>query len=165
MKIGLIDRLAERSDASSTKFGSSGVIHRLKWAGQDLLLLKPQTYMNLSGMAVRELVRYFDLEVGEGLIVYDDVALPLGKIRFRSSGSSGGHKGMQSIIEQLGTMEVPRLRVGIAGDNVGSDLSGYVLNRFTSAEAEVLSEVLETCEKAVEFFLLEGIDRAMARFN
>lgn len=161
----LIDRLAKRGNSSLTNFGSVGSTSRLRLVGQDLLLLKPQTYMNLSGTAVRELVRYFDLTISESLIVYDDVALPLGKIRFRASGSSGGHKGMQSIVEHLGTMDIPRLRIGIAGDKVSPDLAGYVLDKFSGAETEVLSSVLDSCEEAVEFYLLEGIDRAMARFN
>ncbi len=161
----LIDRLAKRGDSALTRFGSTALTARMRLAEQDLLLLKPQTYMNLSGTSVRELIRYFGLDVGESLIVYDDVALPLGKIRFRASGSSGGHKGMQSIIEHLGTIEIPRLRIGIAGDRGSADLAGYVLDRFTGSEIEVLTEVLGTCEQAVEYYLLEGIDRAMARFN
>jgi len=161
----LIDRLAERGSCSLTNFGSMATTARMQWADQDLLLVKPQTYMNLSGTAVRELIRYFGLDVGESLIVYDDVALPLGKIRFRASGSSGGQKGMQSIIEHLGTIEIPRLRIGIAGERGRRDLAGYVLDRFTGSDSEVLADVLGTCEEAVEYYLLEGIDRAMARFN
>jgi len=129
------------------------------------MLAKPQTYMNLSGLAVQELVRQGQFDLSRSLIVYDEFSLSLGKIRFRPSGGSGGHQGMRSVLQLLGTERIPRLRIGIAGETAVDDLSRYVLGCFKKSELEVVEEVLERCCRALEVFLTEGIDRAMALYN
>jgi PTH1 family peptidyl-tRNA hydrolase len=121
--------------------------------------------MNLSGQAVRDLVKRHGVDLSECLIAYDEVALPLGRIRVRPSGSSGGHKGIQSVIERLGTQEIPRLRIGIAGDEEIDDLSEYVLSRFRRKEHALLDEVLEGCVSVVDTWISEGVQQVMAQFN
>lgn len=160
----LVDRLARRSQLRFSTFLSAEVA-RWKESDIDAVLVKPQTYMNLSGPAVAALIRYYKVDLAECLVVYDEVALPLGQVRFRASGSSGGHKGMASVIESVGTDAVPRLRIGIAGEPRRGSLADYVLNRFRSAEASLLDEVLDRCMSGVESFMLKGIDRTMAEFN
>jgi len=163
----LVDRLASRAGIGFSRFGSATLLGKGTFAGRSVLLIKPQTYMNLSGESVREVVDYFNVAIPDCLVVFDDIALPLGKIRFRSRGSSGGHKGMQSIIDHLRTQEISRLRIGIgrSEEAVGGKLRDFVLGRFARAEESVLQETLSRCEEAAEVFLAEGIDRVMARYN
>lgn len=161
----LIDRIAEACGARLSRFGDLVLTGRVTLAGQEVLLLKPQTYMNLSGRAVRQVLDYFALDSNRCLVIFDDIALPLGKIRLRGRGSAGGHKGMQSVIDELGTQEVPRLRIGIAAGSGFPDLADYVLSRFSPEEKVALEETLSRSEDAVTCFLREGIDGAMAAFN
>jgi PTH1 family peptidyl-tRNA hydrolase len=160
----LLDRLAERSGMKFVSRGSS-LVCGATLAHEEVLLAKPQTYMNLSGQAVRDLVQRYGVDLSECLIAYDEVALPLGRIRVRPSGSSGGHKGIQSVIERLGTQEIPRVRIGIAGDEEIDDLSEYVLSRFRRKEQGLLDETLEACVSVVDTWISEGVEPTMARFN
>ena len=131
----------------------------------DLLLCKPQTFMNLSGQAVRAMSDFYKVSPQETLVVLDDLALPLGKLRFRASGSAGGHNGMKSIMERLGTMEVPRLRIGI-GDKPGPDAAvDHVLGRFDLEEQPVLEQSLARAVEAIETALAKGFSAAMNSFN
>lgn len=161
----LVDRLAERSGLVFSSFRAASLVARGVLADRPVLLLKPQTFMNGSGSAVREVIRYFDLPPEHCLVAYDEVALPLGRIRFRRSGSAGGHRGMQSVIDHLGSQEIARLRIGIAGEHTSDDLVRYVLGNFARSEQDLLEEVLELCAESIGVFLGEGIDQAMARFN
>jgi PTH1 family peptidyl-tRNA hydrolase len=129
------------------------------------LLAKPQTFMNLSGQAVRRLSRAHDIPPKRILVVYDDLDLPLGRLRLRPEGSSGGHKGMRSIIEALGTQAFPRLRVGIDRPAGRADPVDYVLHPFAGEEQLLVAETVARAAAAVECWLLEGIGAAMARFN
>lgn len=131
----------------------------------DVVLIKPQTYMNRSGAAIRELLQSVQAEPAELLVVYDDEALPLGDLRIRRSGSAGGQKGMQSIIDALGTRDIPRLRIGIGAERKPKDLSEYVLSDFTRAERRLLEEVLSRAVQAIDVILAEGLEPAMSRFN
>lgn len=130
-----------------------------------LILAKPQTYMNRSGEAVRELVEHYQVSPAELLAVYDEVALPLGKLRLRRGGSSGGHKGMKSIIACLGSQDFPRLRIGIAPPEPPRDLSAFVLQEFAKRERAEFEDALEAACQAVEAAIREGLEAAMARFN
>lgn len=161
----LADRLARRWQLSFSRFSSSSLAAKGRFGDVDVLLTKPQTFMNLSGAAVAEIMRYFRVEPGACLPVYDEVALPLGKVRFRPGGSSGGHRGMQSIIDSLGTADLPRLRIGVGCEREIPDLSEFVLSRFEPAEVELLEQTLDRCEVGVERFLELGIERTMALFN
>ena len=140
---------------------------RVRIGDVPVLLAKPQTYMNLSGESVKGLLVKHAVPRERMLVVSDDVALPVGRLRIRSSGSSGGQKGLQNVIDCLGADDVPRLRVGIAGDHFrpGEDKADYVLERFSKAERTALAPVLDTACEAIETFVREGIDAAMNRFN
>ncbi len=151
-----IDRLDCRALTGRVKIGATPV-----------LLAKPQTYMNLSGESVKGLLLKHAVPLERMLVVSDDVALPVGRLRIRPSGSSGGQKGLQNVIDCLGTDAFPRLRVGIAGDHFrpGEDKADYVLERFSKAERAALVPVLETACEAIETFVAEGLEVAMNRFN
>ncbi len=127
--------------------------------------IKPQTYMNLSGRAVARVAAFHRIPPEEILVVHDDVSLPLGRIRFRASGSAGGHNGIKSIIAELGTDSFARLKVGIDGNRPREDLSGYVLGKFSPGEAEILEKTLQESCGAVECALDSGVASAMNRFN
>lgn len=130
-----------------------------------LLLGRPATYMNESGRFVGALSRFYKIFPGELLVCFDDVSLPLGRLRLRAGGSSGGHKGMESIIACLGTTDIPRLRIGIGPQTPGMDSAAYVLARFTAAEEERLSVVIGDASKAVHTAVAQGLQTAMNRYN
>ena len=135
-------------------------------AGEPAVLAKPETYMNLSGLSVRELVAEHQVDVRRDLIViYDELDLPLGVIRIRLRGSSAGHNGMESILGALGTDEFLRIRLGIAPDRRVADSVKFVLTPFRKAQEKVVDEVLDTAVRAVEVILKEGPAAAMNRFN
>lgn len=161
----MIDMIAERLGERVERLNGRSVSCSTKVAGQEILLAKPQTYMNLSGLAVKELVQRGRFDLSECLVIYDEVALPLGQTRFRPGGGAGGHRGMRSILQSLGSEQVPRLRIGIAGESGVDDLTRYVLGRFKGSELVVVEEALDRSYSALEVFLVEGIDRAMALFN
>jgi PTH1 family peptidyl-tRNA hydrolase len=137
--------------------------------GHKLYLLKPTTYMNRSGQAMRAVVDWYKLPPGSVLLVYDDMDLPLGKIRLRLSGSAGGHNGMKSAIAHLGTQDFPRLRIGIGNPKDQEVLSdntiSHVLGKFSPREKRVVPEVLALAADAVEMSLRDGISKAMSLYN
>jgi PTH1 family peptidyl-tRNA hydrolase len=138
----------------------------IKVADESVLLAKPETYMNLSGLSVRELVAEHQVDVQRDLIViYDELDLPLGTIRIRQRGSSAGHNGMESILGALNTDEFLRIRLGIAPDRKVVDGVKYVLTPFRKAQFQLVEEVLDTAAQAVEMILKEGPAAAMNRFN
>jgi PTH1 family peptidyl-tRNA hydrolase len=125
---------------------------------------KPTSFMNLSGKPVAAVARFFKVPPAEMLVIYDDLALPLGKLRFRPGGSAGGHNGIASIIEHLGTREVPRLRIGIGGAE-GEGMVSHVLGRFSPAEMPALEDALNRADKAIAFAQTRGLEAAMNQFN
>jgi peptidyl-tRNA hydrolase, PTH1 family len=156
--------LAQRWQVSMTDQKKFQGIAGEGWAGrQKIRLLKPQTFMNLSGQSVRALLNWYKLNPTEVLVLYDDLDLPLGKMRMRLSGSAGGHNGMKSLIGHLGTSEFPRLRIGIGKSN--DETISHVLGKFMPAEATVVSEVLDLAADAVEWSLREGVEKAMSKYN
>jgi peptidyl-tRNA hydrolase, PTH1 family len=161
----LVDRLAGRQGRSFQKDLRRSLTCRFEYRGVQLLLAKPKTYMNLSGTALREILHRYPANFSDLLIVYDDIALPLGKIRLRATGSSGGHRGMQSVIEALGSIEIPRLRIGVSTGEPPADCRDYVLSSFNRSEQQILEETLERAADAVETFVTDGMDRAMSQFN
>jgi PTH1 family peptidyl-tRNA hydrolase len=130
-----------------------------------VILAKPQTYMNLSGRAVQELLEHYPVDMTQLLIVYDELALPLGTLRIRPSGSSSGQKGMRSILEALGTQDVPRLRIGILQGTPPDDYSAFVLDDFRKGERKVLEETLDCAIKAIDTLVSDGIEQAMSIYN
>ena len=127
-------------------------------------LCKPQTYMNLSGESVSALRHFYKIEPSQVLVVLDDLALPLGRLRLREKGSAGGQNGLKSVIQHLGTNEVPRLRIGI-GSAQGDTATGHVLGRFSPAERPVLETALDDAAEAIEFAQSHGFPAAMNRYN
>lgn len=138
-------------------------------SGRRIVLLKPSTFMNRSGEAVRAVVDWYKLQANSVLIVYDDMDLPLGRLRLRPSGSAGGHNGMKSVITHLGTQEFPRLRVGIGNTQKGTDRDGavvsHVLGRFTPDEKPLVRRALEWAVEAVETTVCKDVEAAMNQFN
>jgi peptidyl-tRNA hydrolase, PTH1 family len=134
-------------------------------SGVGALLCKPQTFMNASGEAVRPVTAFFRVPVSRVLVVVDDADLPLGEVRLRPCGSGGGHHGLESIEEHLGTREFPRLRVGIGRRGGEREITGHVLGRFSRSEAEVLEQVLARAADQAECWMREGIQKAMNQFN
>ena len=139
---------------------------RLEQDGKRIILCQPQTFMNASGEAVAALRGFYRLPAGQMLVVVDDADLPLGHIRLKPGGSSGGHHGLESVEAQLGTREYPRLRLGIGRpEDDGRQISNYVLDRFAAAERPAVAEVLDRAGRQVECWLDAGIMEAMNQFN
>jgi peptidyl-tRNA hydrolase, PTH1 family len=160
------DELARRGSVSFESAPAEGLIARVRTLGPDgTLLLKPLTMMNASGFAVSDVARYFRVAVGDILVVADDVNLVLGRLRARPSGSAGGHNGFRSIIEQLGTAEFARLRVGVGRGDPRRDLADHVLSGFDPDERPVVVEAIARAADAGEMFVDGGIERVMNRFN
>jgi PTH1 family peptidyl-tRNA hydrolase len=136
-------------------------------SGASLALAKPKTFINLSGEVVFSLLRHFSIPPSHLLVIYDDLDLPLGRLRIRERGSSGGHKGMESIISHLGSEDFPRIRVGIAPQerNMDFDAVEYVLSDFTAEEKPIIKETCAKVSEAIHCILSEGIQVAMSRFN
>jgi PTH1 family peptidyl-tRNA hydrolase len=161
----VVDRLAELAGAPVGRPEAKSYVGRGRLAGHDLLLAKPQTYVNASGMAVRELVARYAFDPAEALVILDDVALPWGMIRIRERGSAGGHNGLASIIGALGTDEFVRVRLGTQPDHPVRDLAAYVLRPMRKKDLETAAEMVETAAEAVQVILSEGTKRAMSRYN
>ena len=162
----LVELLAMRWRAdwkNQKKFQSR--IAKTERDGKRLVLSEPQTFMNLSGEAVNCFLKKPERSVERMLVISDDLALPFGKIRLRPSGSHGGHNGLRSIIDCLGTNEFARLRIGITPEHPVTNTKGFVLENFSKAESGELETLLKTCAEAVRSVIKDGIDRAMAEFN
>lgn len=159
----VLDVLAKRHHVRILRRMGRALIARAKIEGSEVTLMKPQTFMNLSGEAVSNIARREKIEPSEVLVVYDDMALPLGKIRIRPGGSAGGHNGMRSIIAHLHTQEFPRVRVGIGSTR--RDAVDHVLSRFARAERQTAHEAILDAADAIEMILSEGLEPAMNRYN
>ncbi len=133
--------------------------------GSKIKLLKPLTYMNRSGQSVRAAIDWYKISPQSVLVIYDDMDLPIGKLRMRLSGSAGGHNGMKSIISHLGSQDFPRLRIGIGKSDGKHATISYVLGKFTPEEAKIMEEVLSVAVKAVELGLKQGVEKSMNRYN
>lgn len=161
----VLDRLAEKLGERFSRIRLQAFLTTAGYRGQKLLLAKPQTYMNNSGQAVSALQRYFKIPGEQILVIYDDVDLPFESLRLRPEGGAGGQKGMKSIIKALGSEHFPRLRVGIGRPPGRMEVSDYVLQDFSSREAEVLEIILIQAVEAVLTFIDKGIEQAMTAYN
>lgn len=161
----LVSRLATRLGESFNRLESKALVVKGVYQGNRLILAKPQTYMNGSGQAVGSLMRFYKIQPGNLLVAYDDVDLPLGTLRLRPSGGSAGQKGMQSIIERLGSEEFPRLRIGINRPPGRMEAADYVLQNFSAHETDLLNETLDQAVEAVLLFVVEGLEAAMNIYN
>jgi PTH1 family peptidyl-tRNA hydrolase len=132
---------------------------------EQVLLVKPETFMNLSGRAVRQIVDFYKLALPDILVICDDLALPLGKLRVRAKGSDGGQKGLRSIQEQLGTAEYLRLRIGIDSPSEHEDAADYVLSRFRPGERSTVEDAIAQAAQGVLLWVREGLDKTMNRVN
>ncbi len=162
----VVDELARRWDASVEKYDRrcEALIGEAQAAGQRVLLLKPQTFMNLSGRSVLAARQFYKLVDADVLVVCDDLDLPVGRLRLRAGGSGGGQKGLENILLRLASIDIPRLRIGI-GKVDKSVTTEYVLSRFAPDEGELIAEAVSTAADAVACWLEEGIAAAMNRFN
>lgn len=161
----LLDKLANNLDTRFNKVRADALIANAKIEGRRIYLAKPQTFMNISGRSVAPIARYFRVPISNLLIIFDDLDLPLGYIRLRPKGGSGGHKGMQSILSALGTPDIPRMRLGIGRPTGRKDAAAYVLEAFGDDERLSVESVLETAQSCVISMIGDGIDAAMTRYN
>ena len=162
----LVEKLAEQWKANWTnerKFLAR--VARADCAGKKVLLAEPQTFMNLSGEAVGALVQYYQLPLAKILVVVDDADLPLGEIRLRPGGGTGGHHGLESVTQHLGAKEFARLRIGIGRKNEVRQITGHVLGKFGADESALLEKVLERAAAQLECWLNAGLQPAMNQFN
>jgi PTH1 family peptidyl-tRNA hydrolase len=159
-----IDRLAERNNLRVSRTDSKALLGVGTMSGQDVLLAKPQTFMNLSGSSVKALVDKHSVETGKVLVIYDDLDLPWTGLRIRPRGSAGGHHGIEDIVKRLGTQDFPRIRLGI---DPGHPRNGteFVLSQIRKAQLGDLDELLDHASAATESILAEGVEKAMTKFN
>ncbi|MFW6125268.1 MAG: aminoacyl-tRNA hydrolase [Pirellulales bacterium] len=160
----VLAELARRHGAGKPRTRFEGELAEALVASRRVLLVAPHTFMNASGRCIRQVVHYYRVPLHDLLVVCDDLNLPLGKLRIRRGGSAGGHNGLVSLIEHLGTEEFPRLRLGV-GPAEGRDAAEHVLDRFTKQEREIIDEAVGRAADAVAVWLGEGIEAAMNQFN
>ncbi len=161
----VIDELARRAGRDLRTSECQALTTKAKLGGLETLLVKPQTFMNLSGVAVAALMKKHEIKADSILIISDDVALSLGQLRIRREGSAGGQNGLKSIIKEIGTPSFARLRIGIAPDHPIRNLSDFVLGEFSKGERETLNETILKAADAVEVLLQDGIAEAMSKYN
>jgi PTH1 family peptidyl-tRNA hydrolase len=162
----VIDRLASRFAADAGRLKFEGEISSCQLADGKLLLVRPMTYMNLSGRCVAAISKFYKIDPEQSLIVVcDDISLPLGKLRIRQKGSAGGQKGLNSILQSLGTQQVARLRIGVGQPPSGWDAADYVLGKFRTAETPLAEEAVTTACEAVETWLKADLQTCMNQFN
>ncbi len=160
------DELGERGRFPIQRLKFKALTHAAQIGGQGALVMKPVTYMNLSGEAVGEAARFYKLAPDHVLVISDDVDLPLGKLRIRTGGSAGGHNGLKSIIQHLGTDQFPRLKIGVGGKpHPDYDMADWVLGKLQGEDKKVMDEAVKRAADAVECFLRDGPQKAMNRFN
>ncbi len=161
----LVDCLAERFKVAFSRLEQRALVTKADQQGRQIILAKPQTFMNLSGVSTGALMRYYKIPTSQLLVAYDDVDLPLGTLRLRPDGGSAGHKGMTSIIERLGTQEFPRMRIGIGRPPGRKEAADYVLQNFSTFEVETLTPTLERAADAALLFITQGLEAAMNQYN
>jgi PTH1 family peptidyl-tRNA hydrolase len=161
----VVDKLAELAGIRVTRPESKSFVGLGSIAGHEVALAKPQTMMNLSGLAVRELLGRTGCEPSDVIVICDDIALPWGMVRVRERGTAGGHNGLKSVIGALGTTEFPRVRMGVQPEDFRGDLKEYVLRQIRRDEEDLVAEEIEQGAEAVKVIVAEGIATAMNRFN
>lgn len=161
----VLDCLADRLGVKIGKIKFQSLIAETQIDGEKVVLMKPQTFMNLSGEAVRAAAEYYKLASADIIVIYDDVDIAFGTIRLRPKGSAGTHNGMRNIVYQLESDQFPRVRIGIKAEKRAAELYEYVLSRFAKEEEKTLADVLDRATDAVLSIVREGIDVAMNRYN
>lgn len=161
----VIDKLAEKYDIDVNKFKNKAFVGDGTIKGKRVLLVKPQTYMNLSGESVREIVNFYKIPQERFVVIFDDTSLPCGSVRIREKGSHGGHNGIRNIIDQMGTDEFYRIKVGIGEKPSGWDLADYVLAKFNPDDLPLMEQGMDKAVQGVELMLSRGIKEAANRVN
>ena len=159
-----IDRLAEKTGTKVSKLKFKAKVGEGNISGRKVVFVKPQTFMNLSGNSVREVMDFYKIERDHLILIYDDLDLDAGRIRLRAKGSAGTHNGMRSVVSQLGYSDFPRIRIGI-GDPEGRDTIGHVIGKISKNEKEILSSAVDKAADAAVSIITDGIERAMNIFN
>jgi len=160
-----IDRLCTTFGIKLSRLQSKALVGNGVYEGHKIVLAKPQTFMNLSGQAVSSLMRFYRIPQSQLLVFYDEIDLPVGTIRIRQEGGSAGNRGLTSIIEQLGTQEFPRLRIGVGRPPGQKEAADYVLKSFAKNDMEIISIVLDRVVDAARVFIGDGLEAAMNQFN
>ena len=160
-----VDLLAEEAGVQLNKVKFKSAYNILRFAGTRCLVMKPQTYMNLSGEAVREAAQFYKIPPERILVIYDDVSLPVGKLRVRPSGSAGGHNGIKNIIAHLGTQDVPRVKIGTGAPGEGGDMIDWVIGVPSQADRKILLETFHRAIEAAACIIEHGCQKAMNDFN
>ena len=161
----VIDVLADMLGTTVEEKKFKGCYGRGIIGGEKVLLLKPQTFMNLSGESIRAASDFYKVDPEHIIIIYDDISLDVGQLRIRKKGSAGGHNGIKNIIAHLGTQEFPRIKVGVGDKPKKMDLADYVLSRFSKEDRAAMEDAFKEAAKAVEVMITEGMDIAMNQFN
>ncbi|MFD2216983.1 MULTISPECIES: aminoacyl-tRNA hydrolase [Metabacillus] len=161
----VIDQLSEDLSIPLDRQKYNGIYGIGHISGEKVILLKPLTYMNLSGECIRPLMDFYDMDVEDLVVIYDDLDLPVGKIRLRAKGSAGGHNGIKSMIQHLGTQEFNRVRVGIDRPTNGMKISDYVLGQFTEADLQGINEAISYSAKACESWIQQSFVQVMNEYN
>lgn len=160
----VIDRLKDKLDINTSKKDFHGLYSKFKYKGNDVVLLQPLTYMNRSGLSVREIVDYFNIDYKDIVVIFDDLDLEVGKLRLREKGGHGGHNGIKDIINHLSTNEIKRIRIGI-GKNPLFNGADYVLGKFNKDELPLINDAINNASDAIILFLEESFQAAMNKFN
>lgn len=160
-----IDRLSEAFAIKIGKVQAKALVGSGQWEGRKIILMKPQTYMNLSGDAIGSLLRYYKVPLAQLLVAHDDLDLPVGVIRLRPGGGSAGQKGVASTIHKVGTQNFPRLRIGIGRPPGQMSAADYVLQDFSKADQEIINPTIDRAVEAVKVFIRDGLEAAMNQFN
>lgn len=161
----VIDEVARRYGVGYEAAPADAVVGKWRRDGDVVLLVKPLTFMNRSGEAVGQLLRYYKVDVPDLLLICDDVNLPIGRLRIRGSGTDGGQNGLRSVAQHLGTIEYPRLRVGVGRGDTRRDLADHVLSRFDPEEQPGVNDAVTRAADAVECFVLDGLAKTMNVYN
>lgn len=161
----VIDRVAARSGIKISRKDSMALVGQGRVAGKQVMLAKPQTFMNVSGPSVKALMAKHEIPVQDLIVVYDELDLPWKSLRIRPSGSAGGHHGIESVIRSVGNRDFPRVRLGIHGGSRERDGARIVLAQFKRAQKEELDELLDYASQAVESIIAEGVEKSMTKFN
>ncbi|MBQ0079238.1 MAG: aminoacyl-tRNA hydrolase [Eubacterium sp.] len=164
MGFRVIDAIAANNNITVNKLKHKALVGDGRISDQKVLLVKPQTYMNLSGESLREVVNYYDVDIEDVIVIYDDFDTDLGALRIRKKGSAGSHNGMKSVVNELQSQDFPRIRVGIGGTG-SRDWVNFVIGKMDASEEELVEEAIKQAAKAVEVLISDGIDIAMNQFN
>lgn len=160
-----LDLIAQKLNTKINKVKFKGLLGETFYNGKKILLLKPQTFMNLSGQSVVDALNFFKIPLGHLIVIYDDMDLPVGRLRIRPEGSSGGQKGMDSIVYHLSSDNFPRIRIGIGRPEGKKDAAGHVLGKISDEEVDKIKAVIETAAEAALLIVTQGVDMAMNRHN